>query len=152
MTPTSISLSTAQRGPRGPRAPMAGGRGCPLGSNCSCVFQRVQAASDDADATATVSPNTNPNTLPNDPLAAEVTNLTDWGWNVVRTEPTDVHLERQRSLPFCANLALCLVTAGLWLIYWVPRTRHPRVDTVTVSRAPDGTASVSPVTKRQRTT
>jgi hypothetical protein len=53
---------------------------------------------------------------------------TDWGWKVVSRDAREITLERTKRLPFCYNLGLTVVTGMLWLIYWVPRIRHPKVE------------------------
>ena len=131
MSPTPIALSPAGQRTTGPRAH---GRACPLASNCSCVFQRVPPAE-----TAARAPEPPSGTA----LASAVTTWTEWGWSVVRTSDTEVVLERRRALPFCLHLALTVLTGFLWLLYWVPRVRRPRFDTVTLTLGPDGAVSSS---------
>jgi hypothetical protein len=98
---------------------------CPFASNCSCVFSRPQSIEGMPTVTDTA--------LHDEAVSAEVTNWTDLGWKVVRSSSHEVVLERQKSLPFCLNVLLCLVTGFLWLIYWIPRARNPRIDTKVVS-------------------
>lgn len=111
--------------------------GCPLASNCSCIFSRGPVSTDE-------------NTAVHSPVvAAEVTKWTDRGWRVTSATRDDVILERTRALPFCGSLFLTVATGFLWLLYWLPRSRHPKTDVKTVTLAADGTART--VTRRTKT-
>lgn len=147
MSAVPITLDPAGSRPASARTH---GRGCPLASNCSCIFQRIQpAAASAADTVAPVAPAAPAPALGRAPataqataaLAAETATWLDWGWSVARDSAHEVVLERTRKVPFCLDFVLTVLTAGLWLFSWVPRARHPRVDTVTLSLAPDGTVS-----------
>jgi len=114
------------------------GSGCPLASNCSCVFQRFQPT-----ATAVPSHTAAAAATPSGILAADVATWIEWGWNVARSDDTEVVMERRRVIPFCFHLGLTVVTGLLWLIYWIPRARHPRTEMVTLTLAGDGTVTAS---------
>jgi hypothetical protein len=103
---------------------------CPLASNCSCVFARFQAEpTERASAPAPDMPAA---------LAASVATWREWGWSLVSSTGRDAVMERQRLMSFCAHLALTVATAGLWLIYWLPRVRRPRIETVTLTLGSGG--------------
>jgi len=74
---------------------------------------------------------------------AEVAKWVDSGWQVTRASSDDVSLERPLGLGFCVNAALCVLTAFVWLAYWIPSSRHPRIDTRRITRSSDGTVSVA---------
>jgi hypothetical protein len=93
---------------RPPSAPRAQTKLCPFASSCNCVFNG-QSAHDES-------------------LSAEVTSYVDRGWKVVSADADEVVLERRPGLPFCWNLGLVVATGFLWLIYWVPRMRHPKIE------------------------
>jgi hypothetical protein len=95
--------------------PRAQGKPCPFASNCTCIF----AGQVEHDAS----------------LSADVNALRDEGWNVVSADASEVVLERRRGIPFCWNLALAVVTGSLWLIYWIPRMRHPKIERKVVTIA-----------------
>ncbi|AMM21378.1 hypothetical protein AX769_16120 [Frondihabitans sp. PAMC 28766] len=130
MSPTPITLAPA--GTATP-SPASHGRGCPLASNCSCIFQRIQPATRVA---ATVT-----DASPGQALQAESATWQEWGWNVVHETTDEVVLERQKLVSFCLNFVLTLLTGFLWLIYWVPRARHPRIDSVTLTLTRDGSVA-----------
>lgn len=115
---------------------------CPFGANCSCVFSASWQAEHAIDDTLRES-------LRADELGAEVTNWTDRGWAVISSDSREVILERRLGLGFCLNVLLCLATGLLWLAYWIPRTRHPKIDTKVITLAPDGTVSVTGRTERR---
>jgi hypothetical protein len=95
---------------------------CPIDSNCACRFHpavnRAVAASDEDVRRTTAE--------------MEVTNLIDFGWSVESRTEDEVVLTRIRRLPLCVNAGLVLLTGFLWLIYWVPRARHPKFNRTTV--------------------
>ncbi|WP_344793844.1 hypothetical protein [Frondihabitans peucedani] len=141
-TSSTASTSTAVRDAPTPRAstltatllaPSARRSACPLASSCSCVFQ---PAADGAMTVATLE-RTLGTALQSD-LHDELTRWTDLGYAVTQATDTTVVLERRRLLGFCVNAALTAVTGLLWLAYWIPRTRHPRFDVVTLTSADDG--------------
>jgi hypothetical protein len=74
---------------------------------------------------------------------AEVAKWIDSGWRVTRAVVDDVSLERPLGLGFCVNAALCIVTGFVWLVYWIPSSRRPRIDTRRVTLTDDGTVKVS---------
>ncbi len=87
-------------------------------------------------------------------LPAGVSEWTDWGWTVVEIgtpseHGTEVTLERRRTLGFCANLGLTVATGFVWLAVWIPQTRRPRFDTVTLTVRSNGRVTASPVTRRR---
>jgi hypothetical protein len=96
---------------------------CPFGANCSCVFSR----------------NLTIDAIPTDPamhseaLTDAVTAWIDLGWRVTSADSTQVVLQRQKGLAFCLNVLLVPVTGFLWLIYWIPRLRHPKIETKTIT-------------------
>jgi hypothetical protein len=116
------------------RAQAGHGLACPFASNCSCVFARVQESEREPAATNTA--------LDDERVRAEVTTLTDRGWKVTTASDREVVLQRTRGLSFCANLFLCLATGMLWLLYWVPRSLRPRIDTRVVLLTPSGDVAV----------
>ncbi|GAA4685945.1 hypothetical protein [Frondihabitans cladoniiphilus] len=146
MTSTPLTLGSRVESPA---SRSAHGRGCPLASQCSCVFQRI-AMRETGDARADVAAEV---ATPRDTSASAVAEpaafseavaeWTAWGWNVVASAPDEVVLQRIHRVSFCANLGLVVVTGALWLLYWVPRARHPRVDSVTLTLEADGTVRSS---------
>ena len=121
-------------------APATRSIGCPFGSNCSCVFAKVQPSP--AARTLTTTP------LPN-ALDTEVAYWTEQGWHVTETAPGEVVLERQLSEGFCLNLLLTVFTGFLWLAYLIPTSRHPRIDTRRITLAADGSISVTSTLARR---
>lgn len=114
---------------------------CAFGANCACVFSRNQPAAMDL---------TGPDAAPLDAaVAAEVTKWTDLGWRVTASSRDEVVLERPYGLAFCANVLLSLATGLLFLAYWIPRSRHPRVALKRVTPAADGAVSVATTIERR---
>jgi hypothetical protein len=111
----SVSMLPMMPSPRPPTAPRAQAKACPFASNCTCVFAG--------------------NLEHDDSYTDEVNSLVDSGWSVVSADASEVILERRPGLPFCWNLSLVVVTGFLWLIYWIPRMRHPKIERKVVSLA-----------------
>ncbi|BDZ51410.1 hypothetical protein GCM10025867_36510 [Frondihabitans sucicola] len=127
--------------PSSTSAPGPAAKTCPFGSNCACVFSRSAAAPPSTGPKSTVEAA--------EDIDAEVTKWTDLGYRVTETAPDEVLLERRLGLPFCVNVLLCLVTGFLWLLYCIPRSRHPKVDTRRLTRALDGSISTTRVVVRR---
>jgi hypothetical protein len=108
-----LPMMPTQRTASAPRPPS---KPCPFASNCNCVFNG-QSEHDET-------------------LSTEVNALVDAGWKVMSADENEVVLERRPGLPFCWNLSLVVVTGFLWLIYWIPRLRHPKVLRKVVSLSP----------------
>jgi hypothetical protein len=102
------------------------GSTCRFASNCSCVFQPGRFIAPEFTA---AEPTSTDLASRDDLIAAEIRRWTDLGWSARTTTPDEVILERQRNLPFCLNAFLTLATGFLWLIYWIPRSRHPKIET-----------------------
>ncbi|RFA14991.1 hypothetical protein B7R22_07600 [Subtercola boreus] len=66
-------------------------------------------------------------------IEAEVAVLLQRGWKVASADDHTVVLTRQRTMPFCVNVGLLLVTGFLWSIYMVARARHPKIETTTLN-------------------
>jgi hypothetical protein len=125
MSRTMLTLSPHQPAPD---VSAVQGKTCPFASSCSCIFSRSPSTEGMAVVTDTA--------LQDDRVSAEITDWTDRGWKVISADSHEVVLERQRNLPFCLNVLLCLLTGFLWLIYWIPRARNPKIDTKIVSVPP----------------
>jgi hypothetical protein len=113
---------------------------CPLGANCSCKFSGNRM--DGAEVTATIA-----EPLPKKVrkrLATEVKSWTDLGWKVTTASAREVVLQRRRALSFCVNVLLCFATASLWLAYWIPNARNPKIDTRIVTVSESGEIVTSP--------
>jgi hypothetical protein len=105
-------------------------RVCPFGSHCSCIFAG-------SSSTVALLPLADINGH-DKALVTEVDNWTKRGWIVTTASHRRVVLERRLALPFCVNAALCVVTGLLWLIYWIPRSRHPKVLTMVLTLSANG--------------
>jgi hypothetical protein len=127
MKPFHQVLAVAPAVAREVSVPMAAGpaKVCPFGANCSCVFAAPRDGVIDLELTGTSAPSAQ--------AVAEAASWTKRGWRVVESGQSRIVLERRQILGFCSNAMLTVVTAGLWLAYWIPRIRHPRVDTRIIS-------------------
>jgi len=124
-----------------PVGPPAKTGGCPFGSNCSCVFSSNQQAQQQAQQHAAASATTSGVIRTGTPGGAtDLSAWTDWGWKVVSRDSNEIVLERTKTLPFCFNLSLVVLTGLLWLFYWVPRIRHPKVTRTVLVIGADGRA------------
>ena len=84
-----------------------------------------------------------------DEVQESVTFWTDRGWNVVTASSSEVLFERRAALPFCFNVLLCLVSAFLWLAYWIPSARRPKIKTKIMTISADGSTEVTPGASRR---
>jgi hypothetical protein len=131
MSQTLLPVSSHQPG----LSPRIHAGSCPFASNCSCVFNRpAQAAAERHEEDAPGAPS----------ISAQVAEWTSWGWSVVSTSDREIVIERMKKISFCVNAALCIVTAFVWTIFWVARTRHPKVERRVLSISADGQVTPAP--------
>jgi hypothetical protein len=114
----------------------APGRSCPFASNCACVFDRTGITDELHRLTETAA-------AAGESVNPEVAKWVDRGWTVASVSAGTVTLERPRRLAFCINLGLTLVTGFLWLIYWIPLARNPRVRSKIITVGPVGAQPVT---------
>ncbi|PPF77418.1 hypothetical protein C5B96_15690 [Subtercola sp. Z020] len=135
--------------PRQPAPAKAGAqpKTCRFAADCSCVFNRVAPAPVEAlDAAASpshadlgraVPATVHLDAAPHNPaLDAEVAGLVQRGFTIVSSDARQIVLQRRRRIPFCVNVALVAATVGLWAIQMAWRSRHPRIETVTLTLNP----------------
>jgi len=109
MTQTEVHVRPSRPAPE---LPLAEPRTCRFAGNCSCVFQDRQPLHAPAAAA-----------IDDEAIRAEITRLAPFGWVVVEADSREVRLEKRSTIPFCVNLALCVVTCLVWLPIWRARSR-----------------------------
>ncbi|MCU1477684.1 MAG: hypothetical protein JWQ64_2377 [Subtercola sp.] len=130
---------------------------CPFGANCSCVFSRNQASESVASGTGTGTETPvgteaahDDTAIGAEAMSAEVMSWRMRGWRVAASTAREATLERQQTQSFCVNVALTLLTGFLWLAYWIPRARHPKIDTWVVAVSDSGEITRTQVLPRRR--
>jgi hypothetical protein len=134
---------------------------CPFGANCSCVFSRNQvgeAIAADAGADSGTGTDSSVATeterydiaINADVLSAEVMSWRMRGWRVTASTGREASLERQQTHSFCVDVALTLLTAFVWLAVWIPRARHPKIDTWVVAVSESGEITRTQVFPQRR--
>ncbi|RFA12923.1 hypothetical protein B7R21_08710 [Subtercola boreus] len=137
MSRTDLLVSPSRQAAELSARQAAPAKGCRFASNCSCVFAPAEPAEPrERTLTGKTAESAGSSNFSRDTVTeieAEVAVLLQRGWKVASADEHTVVLTRQRTMPFCVNVALLLVTGFLWSIYMIARARHPKIETTTLN-------------------